>query len=189
MRKSSIPLGRGQARALAPPPSRLTTGSLRTLGRVRRRGRGGGRGGGGGGDACRAHGQSHRTSVCPDRRGESGRHLLLGSLRALPALGGCCGRGVLPAPSLGVPTRLQRCVFDRPSAKQLPQGRRAWGGLGGRDRSTGKGGAAPAASLASAVRAPSFPLLNAPDFPGSLHVVLCVPLSVGLREWRSGRIP
>ena len=136
-----------------------------------------------------AHGQSHRTSVCPDRRGESGRHLLLGSLRALPALGGCCGRGVLPAPSLGVPTRLQRCVFDRPSAKQLPQGRRAWGGLGGRDRSTGKGGAAPAASLASAVRAPSFPLLNAPDFPGSLHVVLCVPLSVGLREWRSGRIP
>ena len=82
------PVGPGQARALAPPPSRLTTGSLRTLGRVRRRGRGGGRGGGGGGgDACRAHGQSHRTSVCLDRRGESGRHLLLGSLRALPALG------------------------------------------------------------------------------------------------------
>ncbi|XP_070658275.1 uncharacterized protein [Bos indicus] len=43
------PVGPGQARALAPPPSRLTTGSLRTLGRVRRRGRGGGRGGGGGG--------------------------------------------------------------------------------------------------------------------------------------------
>lgn len=44
-------------------------------------------------------------------RGESGRHLLLGSLRGLPVLGRLLRRGVHPAPSLVVPTRQQRCVF------------------------------------------------------------------------------
>lgn len=43
-----------------------------------------------------------------------------------------------------------------PSAKQLPLGRRGLGGVGGRDGSTGKGGAAQGTSVASVVRAPSF---------------------------------
>lgn len=46
-----------------------------------------------------------------------------------------------------------------PSAKQLPLGRREWGGVGDGDGRTGKGGApaaAAGANIASAVRALSF---------------------------------
>lgn len=54
-----------------------------------------------------------RQTVRPFVRsgGESGRHLLLGSLRALPVLGRQLRRGVLPVPSLVVLIRQQRCVF------------------------------------------------------------------------------
>ncbi|CAK7289376.1 hypothetical protein VULLAG_LOCUS445 [Vulpes lagopus] len=65
MRRSSAAAGRAGAPP-GPASLALTTGSEPTAGRVRRRGRGAGAVG----DAWRAHGQTDRTSVCPERRGE-----------------------------------------------------------------------------------------------------------------------
>ena len=181
MRKRSVPPG-----PQAPPPSLRTTGSLRALGRVRRRGRGGG--GGGRGTPAERMGRA-RTSVCPERRGESGRHLLLGSLRALPALGRLLRTRSAPRPQpWGSDSAAAVCVWS-PECEAVTAGAsgvgRAW--RPGTNRRERRGRASSERSFCR--QGTLFSLLNAPDFPGTLHVVVCLPLPVGLREWRSGRIP
>lgn len=99
-----------------------TTGSGWASRRLRKRGRGAGAVG----YAWRAHGQTNCTSVCPERRGEwapSSSRLTEGSTWA-----GCCDEECPPTPALCV--RLGSSgVCLLPSAKQLPFGRRGWGGV------------------------------------------------------------
>lgn len=84
-----------------------------------------------------------RQTVRPFVRsgGESGRHLLLGSLRSPPVLGRLLRRGVPPPPPALCVRLGSSGVCLLPSAKQLPLGRRGWGGVGDGDGRTGKGGA------------------------------------------------
>lgn len=90
-----------------------------------------------------------RQTVRPFVRsgGESGRHLLLGSLRAPPVPGRLLRRGALPAPGRVRPTRQPRCVFTAERGA-VPLGASGWGGAGAGTEAPGKAGPAPRQELA-----------------------------------------
>lgn len=101
-----------------------------------------------------------RQTVRPFVRsgGESGRHLLLGSLRSPPVLGRLLRRGVPPRPRPCVSdSAAVVCVYCQVRSS-YPWGVGGGEGLAMGTEEQGKAGpaAAPGASVASAVRAPSF---------------------------------
>lgn len=149
-------------------------------GRVRKRGQGAGVVG----YAWRAHGQTNCTSVCPERRGEWAPSSRLTE-------GSTCSGEVAATRSVPHP---RRCVSESAAVvcvycqvrSSYPWGVGGEEGLATGTEGQGKAGpaAAPAASVASAVRALSFLALSFlnTDSPVSLHVVFCVRFPVFLSE-------